>query len=273
MLSSLARPRRWQKIRNLIPENGFPASYNSARTHNPMGISSGLAVAAALVLSSVQAPNANLVIGKFGNWVIENRPLTTTALMTRCFQIAELPNYAITQLLKFTNLPSYQLTDFAEAEAVAAQRTDPLQQAESDLQNHRYAEAETQLQSLSKTQPNNPQVWFDLGFAQSHLGKNPDAIAAYKKATELSPKWFEANLNLGLSLAKAGNFSDAATALRTAAQLKPTTGGDHALSNAWFSLARVLEESAPQESLAAYQKALEPKSNIWQRLRRTPMAP
>ena len=214
-------------------------------------------MAAALVLSSVQAPTANLLIGKFGNWVIENRPLTTTALMTRCFQIAELPNYAITQLLKFTNLPNYQLTNFAEAEAVAAQRTDPLQQAESDLQNHRYAEAETQLQSLAKTQPNNPQVWFDLGFAQSHLGKNPDAIAAYKKATELSPKWFEANLNLGLSLAKAGNFSDAATALRLATQLKPTIGGDQALSNAWFSLARVLEESAPQESLAAYQKALE----------------
>ena len=214
-------------------------------------------MAAALVLSSVQASTANLVIGKFGNRVIENLPLTTTALMTRCFQIAELPNYAITQLLKFTNLPSYQLTNFAEAEAVAAQRTDPLQQAESDLQNHRYAEAETQLQSLARTQPNNPQVWFDLGFAQSHLGKNPDAIAAYKKATELSPKWFEASLNLGLSLAKAGKFSDAATALRSATQLKPTTGGDQALSNAWFSLAQVLEESAPQESLAAYQKALE----------------
>ncbi|HKE32018.1 MAG TPA: tetratricopeptide repeat protein, partial [Candidatus Angelobacter sp.] len=134
---------------------------------------------------------------------------------------------------------------------------DPLQQAESDLQNHRYAEAETQLQSLARTQPNNPQVWFDLGFAQSHLGKNPDAIVAYQKAAELSPKWFEASLNLGLSLAKAGKFSDAATALRSATQLKPTTGGDQALSNAWFSLAQVLEESAPQESLAAYQKALE----------------
>src|SRR5215813_1912809 len=133
MLSSLARPRRWQKIQNLIPENGFPASYNSARTHNPMGISSGLAMAAALVLSSVQASTANLVIGKFGNWVIENRLLTTVNLMTRSFQITQLPDYAITQLLKLTNLPSYQLTNFAEA--IATQKTDSLQQAESDLQN------------------------------------------------------------------------------------------------------------------------------------------
>ncbi|HEY6970459.1 MAG TPA: tetratricopeptide repeat protein [Candidatus Angelobacter sp.] len=134
---------------------------------------------------------------------------------------------------------------------------DFLQQAESLLEKQQYAEAELQLQSLSKTQSTNPQVWFDLGFAESHLGKNDDAIAAYKKASELSPKWFEANLNLGLALAQAGNFSQAATALRAATELKPTTGGQQALGNAWFSLAQVLEESSPKEALEDYQKAAE----------------
>jgi tetratricopeptide (TPR) repeat protein len=134
---------------------------------------------------------------------------------------------------------------------------DQLPQAEANLQSQHYDLAETQLQALTKSQAKNPQVWFDLGFAESHMGKNAEAIAAYKKAVELSPKWFEANLNLGLALAKAGSLPEAATALRAATELKPTTGGQQALSNAWFSLAQVLEESTPKESLAAYQKAAE----------------
>lgn len=139
---------------------------------------------------------------------------------------------------------------------------DSLTQAESLLQEHKFDQAEPRLLALTRSQVSNPQVWFDLGFAQSHLGKNADAIAAYKKATELSPKWFEANMNLGLALAKAGSVPEAAAALRAATQLKPSTGGQQAVGNAWFSLGQVLEESAPKESLTAYQKAeeLDPKN-------------
>src|SRR5215467_3022769 len=132
---------------------------------------------------------------------------------------------------------------------------DPLQQAETNLQEQRYDVAEAQLEVLAQTHRTNPQVWFDLGFAQSHLGKNNDAIASYKKAVELSPKWFEPNLNLGLAQAQAGNLADAAISLRAATQLKPNTGEQRALSNAWFSLAQVTEDSSPNEALAAYQKA------------------
>ena len=85
---------------------------------------------------------------------------------------------------------------------------DALQEAESLLQKQQYDQAEVKLQGLVKTQSSNPQAWFDLGFAESHLDKNAEAIAAYRKAIELSPKWFEANHNLGLTLAKAGNPAD-----------------------------------------------------------------
>ena len=137
------------------------------------------------------------------------------------------------------------------------QRSDELQQAESLLQSQHYAEAETQLSILTTTQGENPQIWFDLGFTESHLGKNSEAAAAYKKAVELSPTWFEANLNLGLALAKAGDRNGAATALRAATELKPASRTGHQISNAWFSLAQVVEESDPNEALADYQKALE----------------
>jgi tetratricopeptide (TPR) repeat protein len=134
---------------------------------------------------------------------------------------------------------------------------DDLKDAESLLQKHQYAQAEEKLQALIATQAENPQAWFDLGFAQSHLSKTAEAITSYKKATQLDPKWFEAQQNLGLALAKSGDLSAAASALKIAVTLKPTVGGQQALAAAWVSLAQVTEESQPQESLAAYQKSAE----------------
>jgi tetratricopeptide (TPR) repeat protein len=133
---------------------------------------------------------------------------------------------------------------------------DDLKDAESLLQRQQYQEAEEKLLALVQKRSENPQAWFDLAFAQSHLGKNADAIAAYRKATELDPKWFEAQQNLGLALAKSGDFASATAALKTAITLKPTVGGQQALAGAWLSLAQVTE-GQPQEALAAYQKAAE----------------
>ena len=132
-----------------------------------------------------------------------------------------------------------------------------LKDAESLLQKQQYADAEEKLLALIAAQAENPQAWFDLGFAQSHLGKTAEAISAYRKAAQLSPKWFEAQQNLGLALARSGDIPAAAAALKTAVTLKPTIGGRQALAGAWLSLAQVTEDSQPQDSLAAYQKAAE----------------
>src|SRR6267154_6336104 len=134
---------------------------------------------------------------------------------------------------------------------------DALKDAESLLQKQQYLQAEEKLQTIVTQDSENPQAWFDLGFAQSHQGKTAEAIIAYKKATQLGPKWFEAQQNLGLALAKSGDLSAAASALRIAVTLKPIVGGQAALAAAWLSLAQVTEESQPQEALAAYQKAAE----------------
>jgi tetratricopeptide (TPR) repeat protein len=166
-------------------------------------------------------------------------------------------------LLASLALPALAQTRPAHKSSSAATATndarsaDALKDAESLLQKQRYAQAEEKLQALVGTQSENPQAWFDLGFAQSHQGKTADAIVAYKKATQLDPKWFEAQQNLGLALAKSGDVPAAAVALKTAVTLKPTVGGQQALVAAWLSLAQVTEDNQPQESLAAYQKALE----------------
>lgn len=142
--------------------------------------------------------------------------------------------------------------------AAQTRAADALQEAESLLEKQQYDQAETRLQTLVQAHPRDPQAWFDLGFAQSHLGKTAEAIAAYKKATELSPKWFEAQLNLGVTQAKAGNFPDAAAALSAAVQLKPTrqAGAQQSMGKAWLTLAQVLEQSDPKQAVSAYEQAI-----------------
>jgi Flp pilus assembly protein TadD len=136
---------------------------------------------------------------------------------------------------------------------------DPLRDAEALLQKQQYAQAEEKLQSLMPAQAKNPQAWFDLGFAQSRQGKRQEAVAAYQKAVALAPDWFEANLNLGMDLAKSGNPAAAVPVLRHAVELKPASGGQQALGQAWIFLAQALEktDSDPTKAAAAYDKAAE----------------
>lgn len=137
----------------------------------------------------------------------------------------------------------------------AQEAADPLQEAESLLQKQQYREAEDKLQAQAGAQAKNPQFWFDLGFAQSHQDKTADAVVAYRKAVELAPDWFEANLNLGVDLARSGNAPAAISILKHAVELKPASGGQQALARAWISLAQASEESDPKAAAAAYDKA------------------
>jgi tetratricopeptide (TPR) repeat protein len=132
---------------------------------------------------------------------------------------------------------------------------DPLQDAEALLEKEQYAQAEEKLRSLMPAQAKNPQAWFDLGFALSHQEKAKDAIAPFQKAVALSPDWFEANLNLGIILAKSGDPDAAVPVLKHAVTLKPTSGGQKALGRAWIALGQALENSDPKSAVAAYDKA------------------
>src|SRR5689334_17337688 len=97
------------------------------------------------------------------------------------------------------------------AEAAQERSPDDLKDAEDLLQRQQYQQAAERLQVIIGKDAKNPQAWFDLGFSQSHLNKSAEAVAAYRKAAELSPKWFEAQQNLGLALARSGDLVGAAT--------------------------------------------------------------
>jgi tetratricopeptide (TPR) repeat protein len=135
-----------------------------------------------------------------------------------------------------------------------------LAKAEDLIQKQNYTEAGTLLHKITQNDPSNYVAWFDLGFVENGLGHADESIAAYRKSVAAKPDIFEANLNLGLQLAKAGQ-PDAEQFLRAATKLKPSTHITDGQARAWLSLAHVLEPTKPDEAITAYQQAsaLQPK--------------
>jgi tetratricopeptide (TPR) repeat protein len=127
-------------------------------------------------------------------------------------------------------------------------------QAEDAIQKNDFASAETLLKKAIDRDPKNYQAWFDLGFVLNRLGHTEDSIHAYRQSVAAKPDVFESNLNLGLMLARSNNL-EAERFLRSATALKPTDHTEEGQARAWLALGHLLENSNPEEALAAYQKA------------------
>src|SRR6266436_5624515 len=133
-------------------------------------------------------------------------------------------------------------------------------QAESAIEKKDYPTAEPLLKKVVADDPQNFAAWFDLGFIYNTLGRTDDAIAAYRKSVAAKPDVFESNLNLGLTLVKAGQ-PEAEQYLRAATKLKPTSQAQEGQARAWLSLGHVLEGKEPDAAIECYTQAahLDPK--------------
>src|SRR5216684_528590 len=127
-------------------------------------------------------------------------------------------------------------------------------QAEGAIEKKDYFTAEPLLKKVVADDPQNFAAWFDLGFIYNTLGRTDDAIAAYRKSVAAKPDVFESNLNLGLTLVKAGQ-PEAEQYLRAATKLKPTSQAQEGQARAWLSLGHVLEATPPAAALEAYTQA------------------
>ena len=136
-----------------------------------------------------------------------------------------------------------------------------LAEAETDLDKQDYPSAVELIKKYLETHSDNYVAWYDLGFAYHQSGKRDDSIAAYRKSVNLKPDVFEANLNLGLALAEAGD-AEAEQYLRAATKLNPASNVTQGHSRAWLALGRLLAASKPDDAIAAFQEAakLDPKN-------------
>src|SRR3954462_13599892 len=83
---------------------------------------------------------------------------------------------------------------------------------------------ETAAQLFAKAVEADPKDYgahFNLALAYSLLGKDSEGVAEYRKALELKPGLYEAELNAGILLMRQKNPADALPLLAQAAEQKP----------------------------------------------------
>ncbi len=87
--------------------------------------------------------------------------------------------------------------------------------------------------------PADARALFDAGYLADAQDRNDSAVALYSKAVEANPKSFEAQISLGLLLARLGKPAEARPALEAATQLDPGPAGPLAKAKAWRALAQI----------------------------------
>lgn len=116
-----------------------------------------------------------------------------------------------------------------------------------------YANAIPFLERATRGLPGNPDGWALLGRAYHANGRYDNAAEAYKKAVELAPQNLNYRSTYGLILGQAGELE------KGLAELQKVTGTPGYKDAAgWTNLGWIYRNlNKPQESIAAYQKALE----------------
>lgn len=142
------------------------------------------------------------------------------------------------------------------ASATTQKATHPLQllldEAYAALEKKDFTAAVAVLQKYLAEQPNDAVAQSQLGYAFTALGKNDEAIAAYRAAVAIDPKQPAAQLNLGVALLEQERFVDAVAPLRAAAELLPTQAQPR------FLLGTALERSGKSaEAAQAYRDAVQ----------------
>lgn len=103
--------------------------------------------------------------------------------------------------------------DTSRQDAAAQQ----MREAERDLEQQKYVEAEIILKALAAARPKDAHVLYDLGFAEERNGEVQPAAQAYTAAIAADATLAEAKVALGLLDARAGRAEAARTELRDAA--------------------------------------------------------
>ena len=130
----------------------------------------------------------------------------------------------------------------------------PIRDAETDLEQQNYVAAETKLKALAASRPTDAHVLYDLGFAEERNNEEADAAKAYAAAIAADATLAEPRVALGLLDARAGRKEAAHGELRAAADL--SSAGPELRGRALRALATLDETSDPAAAHEELAEAL-----------------
>ncbi|HEX4286323.1 MAG TPA: tetratricopeptide repeat protein [Terracidiphilus sp.] len=98
--------------------------------------------------------------------------------------------------------------------------------AELALEQGRHAEALEMAQRAAQAAPNDPQLWFLLGYAARLNGKYPQSVDAYKKGLHLNPSSLDGQSGLAQVYNLTGRTDEAASLLKQVVTADPKRADD-----------------------------------------------
>ena len=112
-------------------------------------------------------------------------------------------------------------------------------EAEGLIAKTEWKGAEAKLAAWLTNHPDDVRALFDAGYVADVQNKLSDAAAFYSRAVKSDPASFEAQLSLGLLLARQGQLDEARPSLAAATQLEPGDAGPAMKARAWRALAQI----------------------------------
>ncbi len=129
--------------------------------------------------------------------------------------------------------------------------TDKLNQAWEAMRKKDWSAATKALTELRKTQPDNPAVWYALGYLHRLLGNDDMAIEHYKQAIALKPDYADAYVSMGCAYVRLKRYDDAIAACKQGIALDPNDFIAHSsLGGVYLILNRY------DEAIAEYKQSI-----------------
>ncbi|HEY3706198.1 MAG TPA: tetratricopeptide repeat protein [Terracidiphilus sp.] len=120
--------------------------------------------------------------------------------------------------------------------------------AEEAIVKSDWKTAESKLAAYLTAHPDDARALFDAGYAADALNELDQAAAYYQRAVKADPQSFEAQLSLGLLLARQGKMEEARAPLEAATQLDAGEAGATAKARAWRALAQIDRGADPAKA-------------------------
>jgi tetratricopeptide (TPR) repeat protein len=125
------------------------------------------------------------------------------------------------------------------ADAAAGTVSPEVAAAEAAMVKSDWKTAEPILDAWIAAHPADGRALFDAGYLADGEGRSQDAVGLFKKALAADPTSFEAQISLGLLLARLGKPAEARPELEKATLLDPGAAGPTAKARAWRAMAQI----------------------------------
>ncbi len=126
-----------------------------------------------------------------------------------------------------------------------------------ELWQKNWSAALTFFQKAIEKNPQDSNVWFQVGYCYGKLGRSQDAIESFKRAIRIKPDYAEAHNNLGVVYGELGRWQEAIESCKQAIRIKPDFAEAHYILGVAYG-----KLECYQDAIESYKQAIRIKPDL-----------